>query len=383
MLQLVKNFYGRILFYIFRIFPIDNKKIFFSSFSGRNCEGNPRYISEYLLKNRKDIKQVWASRKNSTFELDNKIKRVNWASPKMIYEMATAKVWIDSHNIPTWIQKRRNQIYIQVWHGGLGMKKIVNDFASKTKKYEKMIEHNSKNANVFISNSKHITDIYRNAFNYSGKIYEVGFPKNDIFYKSQETLEKIRNKVLNELNIPLEKRVVLYAPTFRENKDISVYNVDFNKLKKSLENKFNKDFAVVFRLHPDIRNLSEEFKKKSDSIIDASYYDNMQDLIIATDVFITDYSSGIFDFASLKRPGFLYTPDLEEYKKERGLYYELEDMPFPFAKTNEELQKVILNFNYEEYKIKLQNFFDKMGLKDNENSTKIVSEIIEKYIDNK
>ena len=378
--QWIKELYGSIFFYLFRIFPIDEKKVFFSSFHGRNCEGNPRYVSIYLHENRKDIKQVWSSRENNKIELWKNMKKVNWGSIKMIYEMATSKVWVDSHSVPTWIKKRKNQVFIQLWHGGLGMKKIVNDFAGLTKEYEKMIAHGSKIANLFVSNSKFLTNIYRNAFKYNGEILEIGFPKNDIFYSSIDNINKIRKEVIDKLGISSNKKIALYAPTFRENRRLDVYNIDLKLLKEVLEQRFKEEFIVLFRLHVDVRHLSKDFQEKNPECIDASYYDNMQDLIIATDVFITDYSSGIFDFASLRRPGFLFASDINEYEKERGLYYDLRDLPFPLAQTNEELKNSIIKFNEDEYKTKLENFFLEVGLKDNSSSTDKVSKIIENYL---
>ena len=234
---------------------------------------------------------------------------------------------------------------------------------------------------MFISNSTHLTNIYKRAFWYEGPILELGFPKNDIFYAPKEKLDEIRTKVLNKLNIPLDKKAVLYAPTFRNEQKLDVYDMDFEKLKKNLDAKFSEDFVVLFRLHPRMRSLSNDFGKLYKNIIDASYYDDMQELIIATDIFITDYSSGIFDFASLRRPGFLYAKDIEDYEKERGLYFDLHDMPFPLAQNNEELEKNIMKFDYDKYKSDLEKFFTKMGLKDNENSVKKISDVIEKYID--
>ena len=378
--QWIKELYGSIFFYLFRIFPIDEKKVFFSSFHGRNCEGNPRYVSIYLHENRKDIKQVWSSRENNKIELWKNMKKVNWGSIKMIYEMATSKVWVDSHSVPTWIKKRKNQVFIQLWHGGLGMKKIVNDFAGLTKEYEKMISHGSKIANLFVSNSKFLTNIYRNAFKYNGEILEIGFPKNDIFYSSTDNINKIRKEVIDKLGISSNKKIALYAPTFRENRRLDVYNIDLKLLKEALEQRFKEEFIVLFRLHVDVRHLSKDFQEKNPECIDASYYDNMQDLIIATDVFITDYSSGIFDFASLRRPGFLFASDINEYEKERGLYYDLRDLPFPLAQTNEELKNNIINFKEDEYKTNLEDFFLEVGLKDNSSSTEKVSKIIENYL---
>lgn len=381
MIEIIKKLYGLIFFYLFRIFPIQNK-IVFSSFYGENYEGNPKYISDYLLEKRKDIKQVWINHTKRKFDLDPSIKIVKWGSINMIYEMATAKVWADSHIKPTWIKKRKKQLYIETWHGGLGMKKIEGDVGEKfANSIIKDIKHNSSIANLFISNSTHLTNIYKRAFWYEGPILELGFPKNDIFYAPKEKLDEIRTKVLNKLNIPLDKKVVLYAPTFRNEQKLDVYDMDFEKLKKNLDAKFSEDFVVLFRLHPRMRSLSNDFGKLYKNIIDASYYDDMQELIIATDIFITDYSSGIFDFASLRRPGFLYAKDIEDYEKERGLYFDLHDMPFPLAQNNEELEKNIMKFDYDKYKSDLEKFFTKMGLKDNENSVKKISDVIEKYID--
>jgi CDP-glycerol:poly(glycerophosphate) glycerophosphotransferase len=381
MKEKIKNLYATILFYLFRIFPLQNK-IVFSCFYGENYEGNPKYISDYLLKKRKDIKQVWVNHTKNKFELDKSIEVVKWGSIKMIYELATAKVWIDTHNKPLWIKKRKKQFYLETWHGGLGMKKIEGDAEDKyTPTIVKSIKHNSKMADLFISNSRHLTNIYKRAFWYDGPILEVGFPKNDIFYAPKEKLENIRNKVLNQLNIPLNKKVVLYAPTFRNTQRLDVYDVDFKKLKENLEKKFQKEFVVLFRLHPRIRHLSKEFSKLYNGIIDASYYDNMQELIIATDVFITDYSSGIFDFASLRRPGFLYAKDIKEYEGERGLYFDLHNMPFPLAQNNDELEENILNFDNDKYIKNLEEFFIKMGLKDNANSVEKIAKVLEEYID--
>lgn len=381
MIELIKNLYGLILFYLFRNFPLQNK-IVFCSFYGENYEGNPKYISDYLLEKRKDIKQVWINHTKSKFNLDASIKVVKWGSIKMIYEMATAKIWVDSHTKPIWIKKRKKQLYIETWHGGLGMKKIEGDTGERFTPYMiKSIKHNSGMADLFISNSTHLTNIYKRAFWYEGPILESGFPKNDIFYAAREKLDEIRTKVLKKLNIPLDKKVVLYAPTFRDEQKLDVYDIDFKQLKKNLDNKYNEDFVILFRLHSRMRSLSKEFGKLYKETIDASYYDDMQELIIATDIFITDYSSGIFDFASLRRPGFLYAKDIEDYEKERGLYFDLHDMPFPLAQNNEELEKNIMEFDYNKYKEDLEEFFVKMGLKDNENSVKKISDVIEKYID--
>lgn len=381
MIEIIKNFYGLVLFYLFRIFPLQNK-IVFSSFHGRNYEGNPKYISDYLLEKRKDIKQVWINHTKKKFDLDSSIKIVKWGSIQMIYEMATAKVWIDSHNKPTWIRKRKKQFYIETWHGGLGIKKIEADAEEKySSKDVKNIKHNSKMADLFISNCTHLTNIYKRAFWYDGPILESGFPKNDVFYTSKDELEKIRTKVLNKLNIPTNKKIFLYAPTFRDKKNLDAYDIDFKMLEQTLNSKFKGEFVLLFKMHPEMAHLSEEYSNLNEGVINVTQYDNMQELIIATDIFITDYSSGIFDFASLRRTGFLYAKDIDDYENERGFYFDLRNLPFPLAKNNEELRDIISKFDYDKYIEKLEKFFKENGLKDNNNSVQKITSVIENYID--
>ena len=114
MIEIIKNWYGLILFYLFRIFSITRQNCIFQ-FYGENYEGNPKYISDYLLEKRKDIKQVWINHTKRKFNLDPSIKTVKWGSIKMIYEMATAKIWVDSHTKPIWIKKERNNYILK--HG--------------------------------------------------------------------------------------------------------------------------------------------------------------------------------------------------------------------------------------------------------------------------
>ena len=139
-------------------------------------------------------------------------------------------------------KKRKNQFYIETWHGGLGIKKIEADMGNLTSQIKKATIHNSKITDLFISNSRHLTDIYINSFWYNGPILESGFPKNDIFYTSSENLEKIKKKVYNFFNVNMNKKIVLYAPTFRLGENVDVYNIDFKLLRKMLKEKYENDY---------------------------------------------------------------------------------------------------------------------------------------------
>lgn len=380
--EFIKFLYGRFFFLLFKVLPLQNKVVF-SSYWGKNCADNPKYISDELLKNNNKIKQVWIARETEKEQLDKNIKVVKWGSLQMIYELATAKVWVDNHTKPEWVMKRKKQLYIETWHGGLGMKKIESDLGEKLpRKSKKQIMHNSKMADLFISNSTFLTNIYKRAFWYNGPILECGFPKNDIFFRTKENLNEIKEKIYNKLDIPKDKKVVLYAPTFRNDNNLDCYDIDYKRLLKTLKEKFSSDFVCIVRLHPRMTDESEKLDIFNHEIINGSKYDNMQDLIVASDVFITDYSSGVFDFALKYEPAFLYAKDIEGYEKERGLYFDLNILPFPLAKSNDELESNIKEFDYSLYKQRLHEYFnlEDVGLKENGQASKKVSQIIEKFI---
>ena len=380
MKELIKNIYGKIFFSLFKILPLQDKVVF-SSYWGKNYNDNPKYISDELLKRNKNIKQVWLNNSEKKFKVDSNIKVVKWGSIGMIYELATAKVWVDNHTKPVWVSKRKSQLYIETWHGGLGMKKIEADMGENlTPEAKKQIMHNSEMADLFISNSDFLTKIYKRAFWYKGPILECGFPRNDIFFYPKNELQDIKENVYREVNIQENNKVVLYAPTFRKDENLDVYDIDFKRLMRVLNKKFSENFTVLIRLHPRVRHLSKKMTSFNGNIIDVSYYDDMQKLIIASDIFITDYSSGIFDFALMKRPGFLYAKDIEEYEQERGLYFDLNTLPFPLATCNEQLEKNILEFNENEYKENLTDYFNSVGLKEKGIAKEKITEIIMDYI---
>ena len=179
-------------------------------------------------------------------------------------------------------------------------------------------------------------------------------------YKNNEALIKKLKEKLNLQN----KKIVLYAPTFRESEDTSIYKFNYKRILDTLEQKFSGSWVMLIRLHPLLIKQSEDIIETSSNIvINVTDYPDMQELILLSDLFLTDYSSGIFDFAILRRPAFLYAPDLDEYiKYERGVYMDLRSLPFPFACDEKELVSQIVSFKKDEYLDELNRFFAKTGL---------------------
>ncbi len=356
---------------IFNIFPLQDKVVV-DNFGGRGYGDSGKFIIEELLKDNK-LKIVWLvnSRYFDTSKLPKEVKKVKYNSIKSLYEMATAKFWIDNVRKSLYPPKRKHQYYIQTWHGGISLKKAEKDIEKDLPKwYVKFAKKDSKMADLFISNNKELTSQYRRSWWYDGEILESGLPRCDIYF-DKEACHKIKAEVKEKLSIKNDTKILMYAPTFRNDYSLENYNIDFERLLSTLE-KNNEKWVILLRLHPDIANLSNLLSFKSEKIIDVSSYDDSSELLIASDIVISDYSSIIFDYAYLKRPIFLYASDLKTFQKERGYYFDYMSLPFPISTNNNELIKNIEEFNNDLYQKKVKIFFTNFGVCDRGDASKKV-----------
>ncbi len=373
--------------HIYKYLPVDNKKIVFDNFLGFGYGCNPKYITEELLKQNINCKIVWLVQnpKKSRKNFPKKVKLVDIASEKAIYELSTAKIWIDNvrkiNLLKRGLEKKDNQIYIQTWHGSLGIKKIENaipGFWEKTFVLKDYYIQDAKYSDYLICNSTFEANIYKQNLSEYGEIEFYGHPRNDILLKN---LNSCKEKIYSNYNINKSDKVLLYVPTFRDGTRISCYNINFESLKKTLETKFDGEWKILVRLHPKLEKYTNLLIPKNNaSIIDVTQYPDIQELLASADIAITDYSSCIFDFMLTKKPGFIYATDIEEYNTERGFYYPLEETPFPIARNNEELIQNILNFDNEKYQQKVEKFLKDKGCIEDGHASERVVELIKKYI---
>ena len=171
-------------------------------------------------------------------------------------------------------------------------------------------------------------------------VLETGYPRNDALFTFDQA--KV-NSILRELDIPRGKKLILYAPTFRDNKhsEVSGYEnatgIDFEKLQEQI----GDEYLILFRAHYFVaKNM--DFTRLKDFVIDVSDYEDVNDLYIISDMLITDYSSVFFDYANLKRPIIFYMYDYEDYKANaRDFYLDEKELPGPITKTQDELAKAI------------------------------------------
>ena len=378
----------RIIYYFFNLLPVKDKVVA-TTMRGRKFSDNPRFVLEELHKRRPDLDIVWFVDDRYKYDVPSWVRAVPYYKSgmlKRIYEMATAKVWINSHMFEVFVQKKKNQLFIQTFHGGVVLKKIYLDIPGYKRHgvaYEELVR-TSKMTDLFISNSDFNDGLIRRAFGYKGKIFKCGFPRNDELIRPKNDSRKI---VREKLGLD-GKKIFLYAPTFRDSferthiVDYSVYNVDFNNVHKALTETFGGNWVILVKFHPIMQNyIKSDSYFVYDFVKNVTDYVNMQELLASSDFVMTDYSSSIFDSAIAGIPGFTIGLDYEKYMSDRDVYFKLEELPFPFAKTNEELVNNIRKFNVEHYNKKWESFKKDIGLNENGHGSERIAEVICQYLD--
>lgn len=373
-MSLILRILNRAFWIICRIFPIKKNKIVFQSYYGRGYGDNPKYIAEALIKSDEDLELVWVVNGKEKPDFPPCIRTVAFRSFKYIYEMSTAKVWVDNSR-KEYCMKKKNQYYMQTWHGGLGMKKVENMVPEKlSSEYLRMAKRDASQCDVMLSSCDTLTSDYRNYFWYpQGEIIQKGLPRNDrLLSFTQSDVARIKKS----LDIKDGVKLLLYAPTFRENHDLSVYDIDYKRCKEALEEKFGGKWKILLRLHPNVFKLSDNIEYDPEVLINASYYPDMQELYMISDMLITDYSSVIFDFLLIEKPSLLYASDVSKYRLERDYYFDFSELPFTLCENNDQLIKAILSFEEAEYKKAIKAFKELHGFCDCSNASDYAAEWI-------
>ncbi|WP_077614027.1 CDP-glycerol glycerophosphotransferase family protein [Caenibacillus caldisaponilyticus] len=361
-----------------RVLPVDRKLIVFESGVGKQVADSPRAIYEEIVRRQLDYKKVWVCNKNIRFR-DPKTKRITRLSPQYYYYLARARYWINNQNFPTYIKKRPQTTYIQTWHG-TPLKKMLFDIEKiqgRNEDYLERVYQATKSWDYLISPSPYATKAFKSAFHFEGEILEIGYPRNDIFYKPER--EEVARTVRNRLNIDKDKKVILYAPTFRDNQTVKnnkfVFDLqlDLEKMRETL----GDDYVVLLRMHVVITNKIKIPEEIKDFVKNVSDYPDIQDLYLIADILITDYSSVMFDFANSRKPMLFYTYDLETYRDDlRGFYMDFEkEAPGPLLKTTDDIITAIQNIQEVEkvYKERYDAFYNKYcGLEDGQAAKRVV-----------
>lgn len=369
----------------------DERVILFSTFDGRSYGDSPKAIYEYMLSDERfeDYTFIWAFRnpKAFTFILDNPNTCIVTVNTKD-YEKAcaTAKYWVYNYRMSDHIYPKEDQVYIQLWHGTplkrLGYDINISDNAMNSKsEIREKYRVDAEKFKYILAPSHFAAEKFISAWNLEevGKtdtVLELGYPRND--FLTNYTEQDVGN-IINDLNLPKDKKFILYAPTWRDNQHQAgvgyTYKteVDFDRLREALSD----EYIILFRAHYLVAN-SFDFDRYKGFVYDVSKVNDINHLYVISDLLVTDYSSVFFDYGNLKRPEIFYMYDLEAYGSEiRGFYIDLDELPGPIVKTEDELIKAIKNATTDHsFDEKYEKFNAKFNYLDDGQAAKRVTEAI-------
>ena len=327
--------------------PIQSKTVFFECFLGQSYGDQPKYIYEEMLRRGMDREYtlIWALRKEKMWTpIPGKCKKVSYLSLRYLWAVMRSETIVNNSRFPYFVVTNPKSVQLQTWHGtplkrlGLDQDEVYLPNTT-TERYKANIIRSSKQWNYMLSQNHFSTEHFCSAFSLQEKqIWETGYPRNDILSLPESKRENIASKVRAALHIPEGKRVVMYAPTFRDNdtkqaKYNHTFPFDLNEFAASL----GEDTVLVLRLHYLVsRTVGKDIREPN--IVDASSYPDITELYLIADLLITDYSSVMFDYAITGKPMLFYMYDLAIYRDMlRGFYFNLTELPGPMTGQYEQM----------------------------------------------
>ena len=363
------------------VMPVDSKTVCVISWYGRFFNCNPAAIASYLSNHNKIGLKIVAI-VDDPAQYEKYYPNIHFVKVKSLGHLKaqlSCKVFISNVRMAEF-DKKPGQIYIQTWHG-MGPKKSEKDSCDTlTELYVQKAIKDCNQTDLMISGSKWQTEWIKKSTWYTGDILEVGTPRDDCFFHKNEYKER-RKRVYTTYRINHDKKLILYAPTFRSACEIAQNSIDVDALIKACSAKFGQEYVLLLRLHPNVagKPLPEIYAKHiSKKVFNATLYPDMQDLLCASDVLITDFSSVSTEFVMQDKPCFLYIPDYKSY--DRGLYFKPEEMPFPYSFDDRQLVETVRDFNFNIYLQEVHSYKNTIGMCENGASCAKVQDFIEKKI---
>lgn len=382
--KLVKSDRARMKYLYTKFFmkkPMVDNWVIFESFYGKGYSDSPKYIYEYLQKNYPGkYRAIWViNDKNTKIPYEHvKVKRFTL---RYAYYLARCKYYVFNTRQPAWVKKREGNIFLETWHG-TPLKRLVfdqEDVSSASPRHKDQFYKQSRAWDYLIAANQFSSDTFRRCFMYEKEMLETGYPRNDIMHYDNK--DQIAAEIRKKLNIPADKKTILYAPTWRDDEFYGsgqykfTLKLDLYRMKEQL----GDEYVVLLRTHYFIAD-SIDVTGIEDFAYNVSKYNDISELYLISDLLITDYSSVFFDYANLKRPMLFFTYDIDKYRDVlRGFYIDMEEeLPGPLLYTSDEVIEAIkdidqLNIKYSE---RYDEFYEKYcGWEDGHASEKVVKAV--------
>lgn len=336
------------LFYnsLFPFLKTDSKRIIFESNLGKNYSGNPKAIYEEMVKQGLDKHYtcVWVFQTPNQ-SVPGRHKQIKKLRLRYLIHAIKAKYWVVDTRQPPFIKKKRSVMFVQTWHGtplkrlGFDMNQLNMGGDQDLSRYQEGMKISANRWDVLVAQNTYSANIFPSAFHYSGDVLVSGYPRNDQLVRyTEEDASAIKKR----LGLPLDKQILLYAPTWRDNHYIKKGHyrfstgIDFDRLEEAL----GQEFIILIKTHYLISE-DVQFDSGNQFVHTFDYTQDITDLYIVADCLMTDYSSVMFDYSVTRRPMIFYVHDYESYRDQlRGFYFDLfEEAPGPVVRTTEEVIK--------------------------------------------
>ncbi len=342
----MKDFILRKYTQIYGLFHSVEKKILFSSFGGKQFSDNPRAIYEEMKKRYPDYQLVWQLKndKDDYGVIPEDIQVIGNGKFDFYKALATSFCFVTNEALSPNYHKRKHQFFVNCWHGDRAIKKIGYDEYSKESGFFSF--YDDKLADLCVAASEFGVKMWGSAFHCYDNVKKLGTPRND---KLVNLSDEERNEIRKRFPMIEDKRVVTYAPTFRDNiQSAQNANIDLVSLLNTL-NRDNNEWVCFIRAHC----MSQGICYPYDNIkfIDVSAYPDMADILCITDLLITDYSSSTTDYVITGKAAIQAVFDMEEYQSKcRGFYHPMEDVGFLVAHDQAELEKIVTEYTQDDYR---------------------------------
>ena len=370
--------------YIRRVTPVDPHRIaIMTNTCTYTC--NPKYIYEEIRRRNLPYDIVWIiddKRKKKDYPKDVRTVRLYTdACTRAVYG---SKIWLDNGiAFSTYFEKKPGQLHLQTMHGSLGIKRLDNAVAARNQRGrsgQQIVRRESTLTDAVFTNSAFEEGVFRQVFWKDTPMLRLGHARTDVLFRTKEEdegfIREIRERLEKQYGIPADKKIVLYAPTHRRGMKLEDLITDYERLNRAFSERFGGEFVTLIRFHSRTKDIAFR-ADRIPGVYDVSRYPDIQELMLAADAGITDYSSWIFDYVLTRKPGFLYATDQDNYENKTGLCYPLTETPFPVSADFETLLSQIASFRQEPFEERVEAFLnEKESVDDGHSAERIVDWIV-------